>query len=498
MHAGSLFRKYYGSDFEFLLLYLFLLGIISIPLTSIAIAAILRRGQHTQFPPSQPHVGFVAGPDYRGTVNVIWVCMSTIFTCVYLSVHIDVPDKWKAKQFSQVLEAKDPPKTVAAKILRACLAPLWHFTARPICRRMFWMLFNIFAPELVVLVAVTERRSAKDALTFMRSRGQDDWTMQLAFFADMGGFELDDGTPFRDGLSFLQWFDKLQGEHEEGVKLDIAPLLDEINDRCNADLVLKVLTCSQAAWLVIETIVRFAEAKAVSELEITTCAYIICTLVAYMCWLEKPYSVGGRVTIRDKYILPSSESDEDSLSSQETPPMTLNRSYSTLASESTPSLLPLAHLGSSMLKPRKSERRQTHLPIKLFPGSRFTPFNRSLLRPDSSWPVGCHAAGVLGAIVGLIHGIPFWNALFFTTTGQWLWRASCIGQVVVPVAIAAIAIIERWYYGVFLYIAMFLMAFLYCVFRMILFALIWISFWSLPESVYRDIDWSWAYFPHWH
>ncbi|GJE84064.1 hypothetical protein PsYK624_001390 [Phanerochaete sordida] len=383
MHAGTRFlRVHYGADFEFLLLYLVLLALIAVPLTSISIVAVLRHGQPTQFPPSQPHVGFVAGPDYRGTMNIIWVCMSTIFTCVYLSVHVNVPDKWNAEQFSHLLEHKCGPKSLPPRTLRVWVAPLWRFTAIPICRRVFWMIFNIFAPQLVALVAVMERCSAKDALTFMRSRGQNDWTMQLAFFADMGGFELDDGTPFRDGLSFLEWFAKLQDEREAGATLDVVPLVSEINDRCNADIVLKALTCSQAAWLMVETVVRFAEAKAVSELEITTCAYIVCTLFDYICWFEKPYNVGGRVTIREKYILPR-RSDEN-LSSQEHPP-TPSRPCSTVTSESNPSLLPLAHRGRPMLKPQKSERVPLHLPIKLFPGSRFTPFNRSFLRPDTSW-----------------------------------------------------------------------------------------------------------------
>lgn len=72
------------------------------------------------------------------------------------------------------------------------------------------MLFNVFAPELVVLVAFLERRITRDAVKFMRSRGQDDWNMKLAFFADMGGFQLDAGAPFCSGLAFLKWFNKLQ------------------------------------------------------------------------------------------------------------------------------------------------------------------------------------------------------------------------------------------------------------------------------------------------
>ncbi|EKM59106.1 uncharacterized protein PHACADRAFT_181110 [Phanerochaete carnosa HHB-10118-sp] len=418
--------------------------------------------------------------------------MSTIFTCVYLSVHIDVPDQSKAKEFVEAL--RDMPKNWTRRTVRH-LVPLWHLTARPLCRRVFWMVFNIFAPELVILVAILERRSASDGVKFMRSRGRDDWNVKLAFFADMGGFELDDGTHFRDGLSLLKWFDNLQRTHDEGIMLNIDPLVEEISNRCNADLVLKVFTCLQALWLLVETSVRLVERKAVSKLEITTCAYIFCTIFAYACWLQKPYGVEGRVTIRDKYIVPRN----GHALPQQSSPLSRNRSYSILhTSEPAPSLTPLVYTGSLMMGSQKTESTPTYLPIMIFPGARFTPFNRSYLHPDASWPLGCHIAGLLGAVVGLIHGIPLWNALFVTTTGQWLWRASCITQVVMPVAIAAIAVIELWYSGVLLFLAMLLMAFLYCVSRMVLFALIWIFFWSLPTSVYLDIDWAWAYVPHWH
>jgi len=277
--------------------------------------------------------------------------------------------------------------------------------------------------------------------------------------------------------------------------LTINPLMDEINDRCNADLVLKIFTCSQAAWLLVQTFVRLTEGKAVSELEITTCGYILCTVVAYACWLQKPYSVGGRVIIRDKFIVPR----EEYTPLQQSLPAPQSHSYSTLRTlESTPPLIPLTRIGGPMLSPKKPESAPTHLPIIIFPGARFTPFNRSYLRPDASWSLG-YVAGLLGTIVGLIHGIPLWNALFVTTTGQWLWRASCIAQAIIPIAlIATIAVVENWHSGVFLFLAVLLMVFLYCVSRMILFALIGISFWSLPASVYVDVDWAWAYLPHWH
>lgn len=48
-------------------------------------------------------------------------------------------------------------------------------------------MFNILAPELIVLVAVKEYLSAKKGEKKIEDEG---WTLAHAFFADMGGFKI--------------------------------------------------------------------------------------------------------------------------------------------------------------------------------------------------------------------------------------------------------------------------------------------------------------------
>lgn len=122
--------------------------------------------------------------------------------------------------------------------------------------------------------------------------------MRLSFFADMGGFKLQfsDGKQqdFGSGLDFYEWFAKRE---ERPSQLDFKEIELDIKDRSKSNGVLKVFTCMQATWLLVETVVRFAQHQPVSELEVTTCAYIVCALVVYSCWLHKPYGVGRRITI---------------------------------------------------------------------------------------------------------------------------------------------------------------------------------------------------------
>lgn len=52
--------------------------------------------------------------------------------------------------------------------------------------------------------------------------------------------------------------------------------------------------------------------------------------------------------------------------------------------------------------------------------------------------VASDVGGVIGAMIGLVHGVPLWNTLWVNTAGLWLWRFACIVQVCVPVSMAAI------------------------------------------------------------
>lgn len=56
-------------------------------------------GHKISFPDDDPHVGYQPGGTSRGTLNLVWSCLSTIFICLYASVHTSVPNsnaaKWK-------------------------------------------------------------------------------------------------------------------------------------------------------------------------------------------------------------------------------------------------------------------------------------------------------------------------------------------------------------------------------------------------------------------
>ncbi|KLO04400.1 hypothetical protein SCHPADRAFT_755331 [Schizopora paradoxa] len=424
--AGAIFRRKFGHDLQKLLKYLFAAGTISMPIAAIGLAVIFKLGHATSFPPEDPHIGWVENPKTRGTLNIISVCLSTIFACAYVSVHIGLPGE------------KD-----------GFIKPLLH--------KCNWLLANVFAPELMVLIALCERWSASSGVAFMQSLGVEGWTMRLAFFADMGGFKVrfsnGETKAFSSGLEFYEWFSsrlRIPGP----LELDFKEVELDIKDRSKRDGVLKVFACLQAVWLLIQTVARFAQHLPVTELEVTSCAYVLCALVVYSCWLHKPYGVQRRYIIH------------------------LNSEF--------------AVDGSGRTSPN------IKLPIALFPKTNCSIFNGSYENPDKAILICNLLSCLVGTLTSTALVIPFWDAQFVNSNGQWIWRACSLTQVSLSFVFAFIALVEHWEHPSILLMFQLSMVLLYDISRATLFALICMSFASQPAGVYRDVQWIFGAIPHWN
>lgn len=112
-------------------------------------------------------IGWVPQPDRRGTLDIIWSCTSTIFICIWVMLHLNVPAE--------------------------------HDTGRTIFfRKLRWFILAILAPELLMLFAAGQWASAKRSVKDMAELRAGEWTMVHAFYADSGGFMLQasDSNPF--------------------------------------------------------------------------------------------------------------------------------------------------------------------------------------------------------------------------------------------------------------------------------------------------------------
>ena len=126
-----------------------------------------------------------------------------------------------------------------------------------------------------------------------RASGNDDCyqmieARDLAFLADQGdmnGFTRHCESLTKchvelqavNSISQLPWIKKLRNVTKE-----------EINACAKADLLTKVIACTQALWILTQVSFRWGEGLAVTLLEIDTSAYIFCAVVAYLLWWQKP------------------------------------------------------------------------------------------------------------------------------------------------------------------------------------------------------------------
>ena len=244
------------------------------------------------FSSSDPRAGFQPAPSGRDTMDIVSSCASTLITCIYSSVHFNIP-----RGQSQRLVFKEKLRS------RNFWLDLW-------VKVTFWLL-AIFSPEMVVLHAFYEHMVAKRDVKWMKEKGHEDWSMTLAFFADMGGFVLE-GKDMEVHSGFAIHEELFRNKNEPGA-IDCKALEYDIADRTKADLLFKLLTTLQIFRFVVGTAVRLIVSLPVAPLETITCAYVACTLVYYGLWFKKPYNVNERIVVkinpRLKRARPISEGD---------------------------------------------------------------------------------------------------------------------------------------------------------------------------------------------
>jgi len=265
-------------------------------------------------PPSIPanatRAGWTNEPNAgRGTETIIWQCVTTIFLCVYVVQHLNIP-----------------PEVVGWKV--------------SLLRKGFWAVIGLLGPELVCLIAICQWYTARNLAARCKYLGKP-ISMRQAFLLVCGGVgvriwdqsnstqgapnashheilsarivddlktENSSGTASSDKNSG-QWTVWLFGySHQRyGLKLSnydkygdggmilgarYVPADADIGARSKADGLAKSLTMFQTLWILVQIISRAVQHLDVSLLEIATLAYILLTITTYAFWFQKPYDIG--------------------------------------------------------------------------------------------------------------------------------------------------------------------------------------------------------------
>jgi hypothetical protein len=72
----------------------------------------------------------------------------------------------------------------------------------------------------------------------------------------------------------------------------------EIEDRSKADWIVKSLALTQVLWFVVNLVGRWAQGLAVTTLELYTLGIVICGIVVFLAYWEKPFDVGVPVILQ--------------------------------------------------------------------------------------------------------------------------------------------------------------------------------------------------------
>ena len=211
--------------------------------------------------------GWVSTDCGRGTSDILWSCLATIFLCVWTIIHLPIP--CRSRFAAGRLVPGESPRTWKNWIIGSGIVPA---------------MISIIAPEFVTLIAISdflEARYTKERMTKMN------WTITHAFFLNMGGIclktpsgillQLDDGmldSAMMDSKDWLSEVKKIEDVH--------------IDEHAKSNLLTKLIACGQALWLVTQVLSRISQHQVVTLLEVSTTAYAACALTAYVFWWRKP------------------------------------------------------------------------------------------------------------------------------------------------------------------------------------------------------------------
>src|SRR2546423_442868 len=219
----------------------------------------------------------------RGTYGLLASCVITTFFCVATSLHLNIP---KAR----------------------------HGTLYRAWTRVCWITANTLAPEIMLTVAMTQYLEARillrdiDELCEQFRCRNPHWNMTQAFYYNMRGFLMHAAPGSRHGRPHEPDKPKtLKMKHIDAiVELGYLHFIDvpaeRIKDYSKQNRLAKTIALVQALWFLIQTFARFHQHLPTSPFEITTIAYVVCTLFSWLLWLQKPQDVGFSTEIDDADI----------------------------------------------------------------------------------------------------------------------------------------------------------------------------------------------------
>ncbi|KAJ7062877.1 hypothetical protein C8F01DRAFT_985806 [Mycena amicta] len=377
----------------------------------------------------------------RRLYDIVWGCLATIFACIWVSVHPNVPQPtpprpdrkgsfWQWAKW-MVIDAN------GALILRLKL-----------------MVVALLGPEFIVGFAGRQLATARDFSKMYKI------SLTHGFFICMGGFVDSQGHPIVTCAQISK----------PGVLQAILKTpKSAIQDKSKGDVLSKGVALFQGLWFVLQCIARTSQRLPLTELEIATLAFAVVNIFTWLLWWGKP------LDIHDPIILE----------------VVSGRSLSASSQAKRPFLTKLGGLiGMAYDKQDYNPLANRHVPTFWYSSE------------DDDRGIGIAYVGqlLIAAIFGAIHCVA-WNDTFPSSAELSAWRLSAallagVPNVLLVLAVQFTALAGLDHFDESQFTVFFLpFVILYVPPRLVLLVLPFTGLRALPPAAFVNVDWS-RYIPH--
>ncbi|KIV77224.1 hypothetical protein PV11_09039 [Exophiala sideris] len=263
--------------------------------------------------------GWVPDPDGRGTWQLLYSCIFTLFICVYSAIHINIPRRGEPKNAQFWRKVKWAFIATFAPELVLYSAWKQYYMASCICRDLY---------EIQLLQAGLPIVRPKLRTTGLKGPLTDLWP-SLAWYKlrnlrirpiihpSTYSKNLSSPAPHPTKLSLTYGFYVVMG----GLVVDVSDVYDNVScatltaegvlhyaskkgwerfsitdqtirDKSKADNLAKVLVILQVSWTFLQCITRQIAGYPLTVLEVHILVHAACAMLMYALWFHKPLDVG--------------------------------------------------------------------------------------------------------------------------------------------------------------------------------------------------------------
>jgi len=213
----------------------------------------------------------------RGTISLLWLCLSTCFFCLYTTIHHD-PGYDSSDQVARLILGPVVPEWT-------CGGAMMQWTSARVVVRLCG---NLDAARVPLSTKQAFWLSTGGVVFTSPSSGSD-WgpkytaasskKIVLAMFA----LQHAQGKAASEEHALAQEiYEKLRSELATDEQLDL---------RSKSNFVSKFVPFCQIIWFAIQVVARLGYRLDISIAEILTMTFVAITLIAYPFWFHKPYNI---------------------------------------------------------------------------------------------------------------------------------------------------------------------------------------------------------------